>query len=75
MGRPLGRPSHDGLSTAPDNAHAVRRRRRTALRGRTWDRAPGARRCSAGELETAPQPMKRLRFGVGFGKPKSFSRP
>ncbi len=43
VGRPLRRPSHDGLSTAPDNANAIRRRRRTTLRGRTRDRAPGAR--------------------------------
>ena len=75
--RPWGvvrRPSHDGLSTAPGNAHAVRRRRRTALPGRTGIE----RRTPAGQRQKskmAPQAIEKAQFGVGFGKPKSFSRP
>ena len=55
VGRPFGRPSHDGLSTAPANAHAVRRRRRTALPGRTRDRAQDAR------LRRSGPPNRKLR--------------
>ncbi len=77
MGRPFRRPSHDGLSTAPDNAkcrpsspaHGAAEPNTGSSAGRSP--SPVQRT----ESKMAPQPIEKARFGVGFGKPESFSRP